>query len=170
MIHVGSGLSCRFVRTAREISSGGVVYRKRRGITKVALIRFGRRWCLPKGQVEEGEGLEETALREVSEETGLEGRIVAKIGDISYWFTGRTKEGEAAKIFKRVYFYLIRYLGGDLSRHDKEVTEVCWLPISAAVGQLSYPSEKETMRKAMALLKGQSLKSDRADLRRDRKS
>ncbi len=104
--------------------------------------------------MEEGEGLEETALREVSEETGLEGRIEAKIGDISYWFTGRTKEGEAAKIFKRVTFYLIRYLGGDVSRHDKEVTEVRWLPISAAVGQLSYPTEKETLRKAMALLKG----------------
>ncbi len=65
------------MRTVRKISSGGVVYRKRRGITEIVLIRVGRRWCLPKGRVEEGEGLEETALREVSEETGLKGRVVA---------------------------------------------------------------------------------------------
>ena len=130
------------------------------------MIRVRHRWCLPKGRVEEGEGLEETALREVSEETGLEGRVVAKIGDISYWYTGRTKEGDAIRIFKRVYFYLIRYLGGDVSRHDKEVAEARWLPISEAMKQLSYPTYKETMRKAMALLRDQSRKRDGADLRR----
>ena len=158
------------MRTVRKISSGGVVYRRCRGSTEVALIRVRRRWCLPKGQVEEGEGLEETALREVSEETGLEVRVVAKIGDISYWFMGRTKEGEAIRIFKRVYFYLTRYLGGDVSKHDDEVAEARWFPISEAIAQLSYPTERETMRKAMALLKDLSPKRHGTNLHRAKKS
>lgn len=141
------------MRTLREISSGGVVYRELNGTTEVALIRVGHRWCLPKGQVEKGEELQETALREVKEETGLNGEVVAKIGDISYWFTGKDKNADSVKIFKRVYFYLIHYLGGDVSQHDQEVAEVCWSPISEAVKRLSYPTERQTMSKAVALLK-----------------
>ncbi len=189
------------MRTLKEISSGGVVYRDLNGITEVALIRVGHRWCLPKGQVEKGEELQETALREVKEETGLDGEVVAKIGDISYWFTGvdrpirqaqssteaHSKSGpealegrgslprsfdpealdggrsrgkdkkntDSVKVFKRVYFYLIHYLGGDVSQHDQEVEEVCWLPISEAVKRLSYPTERETVAKAVVLLKKQ---------------
>jgi len=142
------------VRTVREISSGGIVYRRRRGLVEVALIRNRDRWCLPKGHVEEGERLQETALREVKEETGLEGRVTVKIGDITYWYTNRTKKGETIRIFKRVYFYLIRYLRGDVRRHDQEVEEARWLPIEEALGKLSYPTERETMRKAMARLEG----------------
>ena len=163
------------MRTLREISCGGVVYRELNGTTEVALIRVGPRWCLPKGQVERGEEHQETALREVKEETGLDGEVVAEIGDISYWFTGvvqrgspprsfdpealdggrsrgRDKNAESVKIFKRVYFYLIHYLGGDVSQHDQEVEEVCWLPISEAVKRLSYPTERQMMTKAVALL------------------
>jgi len=144
------------VRTLREISSGGVVYRELNGTTEVALIRVGHRWCLPKGQVEKGEELQETALREVKEETGLDGEVVAKIGVISYWFTGKDKKNtDSVKVFKRVYFYLIHYLGGDVSLHDQEVEEVCWSPISEAVERLSYPTERQTMTKAVALLKRQ---------------
>ena len=144
------------MRTLREISSGGVVYRELNGTTEVALIRVGHRWCLPKGQVEKGEELQETALREVKEETGLDGEVVAKIGDISYWFTGKDKKNtDTVKVFKRVYFYLIHYLGGDVSLHDQEVEEVCWSPISEAVERLSYPTERQTMTKAVALLKKQ---------------
>jgi 8-oxo-dGTP pyrophosphatase MutT (NUDIX family) len=160
--------------------------------------------------VERGEEHQETALREVKEETGLDGEVVAEIGDISYWFTGVVrpirqaqsstvvrrahhpeedrgeahsksgpealegrgspprsfdpealdggrwrggdKNAESVKIFKRVYFYLIHYLGGDVSQHDQEVEEVCWLPISEAVKRLSYPTERQTMTKAVALL------------------
>ena len=147
------------MRTLREISSGGVVYREFNGTTEVALIRVGHRWCLPKGQVEKGEELQETALREVKEETGLDGEVVAKIGDISYWFTGKDKKNtDTVKVFKRVYFYLIHYLGGDVSQHDQEVEEVCWLPISEAVQRLSYPTERQTMSKAIALLTEQPWK------------
>jgi len=137
----------------REISAGGIIYRRRRGLGEVALIRKRDNWCLPKGHVEEGEGLRETALREVQEETGLEGRVVCKVGDIAYWYTNRTKEGETIRIFKRVYFYLIRYLKGDVRGHDREVEEARWLPVEEALSMLSYPTEREAMRKAMARLK-----------------
>lgn len=146
------------MRTVREISSGGIVYRRHRGVTEVALIRVRDRWCLPKGKVEEGEGVQETALREVREETGLEGKVVAKLGDITYWYTNKTKEGETVRIFKRVYFHLIRCLKGDVRRHDEEVEEACWLPIEKAIQKLSYPTEREMMRKAVTLLKGRSSK------------
>ncbi len=167
------------MRTLREISSGGVVYRELNGTTEVALIRVGHRWCLPKGQVEKGEELQETALREVKEETGLDGEVVAKIGDISYWFTGVVRGGspprgrsrgrdkkntDSVKVFKRVYFYLIHYLGGDVSQHDQEVEEVCWSPIAEAVKRLSYPTERETVAKAVALLKKQPWKRQQITL------
>ena len=154
------------MRTVREISSGGIVYRRRKGVTEVAVIRVRNKWRLPKGRVEKGEGLQETALREVREESGLEGRVVAKLGDITYWYTNKTKEGETIRIFKRVYFYLIRYLKGDVRRHDDEVEEACWLPIEEAMKKLSYPTERETMRKAMILLGGASLRQQAPTLRR----
>ncbi|MBI2358269.1 MAG: NUDIX hydrolase [Deltaproteobacteria bacterium] len=146
------------MRTVREISSGGIVYRRSNGVTEVALIRVRDRWCLPKGQVEEGEGLMDTALREVREETGLEGKVVEKLGDITYWFSNKTKEGETIRIFKRVYFYLIRCLRGDVREHDAEIEEARWVPIGAAVKTLVYPTEREMMRKAIAILTGRQRK------------
>ncbi|MFQ5903514.1 MAG: NUDIX hydrolase [Candidatus Binatia bacterium] len=146
------------VRTVREISSGGIVYRRHKGVIEVALIRVRNRWCLPKGHVEKGEGVQETALREVREETGLEGRAVAKLGDITYWYTNRTKKGETIRIFKRVYFCLIRYLKGDVRRHDEEVEEACWFPIDEAIEKLSYRTERKTVRKAATLLREKTLR------------
>lgn len=144
------------MRTAKEISCGGVVYRVHQGTTEIALIRVGRRWCLPKGQMERGEKLHDTALREVREETGLDGKIIARLGDISYWFTGKDRENEAIRIFKRVYFYLMRCLGGDVSWHDHESEEACWVPILEAIGRLSHQTEKRMVVKAAAYLEKQS--------------
>lgn len=140
------------MRTVKEISSGGVVYRKHKGAIEVALIRVRDRWSLPKGQVEQGEGLQETALREVREETGLEGKIVAKLGDITYWYTNKTKEGETIRIFKRVYFYLIRWIKGDVSLHDQEVEEACWFLMAKALDLIYYPTERDMVKKAKAIL------------------
>lgn len=147
------------MRTIREISAGGVVYRRHGGVAQVVLIRVGKRWGLPKGRVEEGEGLQETALREVMEETGLEGKVVTKLKDITYWYMNETRYGEKVRIFKRVYFYLIRYLRGDVRRHDKEVDEARWLPISEAFKRLRYPTERETMRMAATLIEDKDVGS-----------
>lgn len=146
------------MRTVKEISSGGVVYRKHNGAIEVALIRVRDRWSLPKGQVEQGEGLQETALREVREETGLEGKIVAKLGDITYWYTNKTKEGETIRIFKRVYFYLIRWIKGDVSLHDQEVEEARWFPMAKALELIYYPTERDMVKKAKAILEDPTAK------------
>lgn len=156
------------MRTVREISSGGVIFRRRGGNVEVALIRVRDRWGLPKGKVEEGEGLEDTALREVREETGLEGKIVAKLGDITYWYSNKTRGGEPVRIFKRVYFYLLRFLAGDVSRHDHEVEEVGWFPIEEAEGQISYRTERDIINKAKGTIDDKSSKPPPARKRRAR--
>ena len=154
------------MRSVKEISSGGVVYRNRQEILEVALILARRRWRIPKGRVEEGEVLEETALREVREETGLRGKVVEKLGDIAYWYTNKTPEGETVRIFKRVYFYLVRYLSGDIARHDEEVQDVRWWPIEQARKRLFYPTERKMLRQAIACLADGRLKKPGARIER----
>ena len=136
----------------REISAGGIVHRIQDGVTEVALIRVRDRWCLPKGQVEKGEAVADTAAREVREETGLQAKIEAKLDDISYWFTLKEKGKEPKRVFKRVYFYLLGYLEGDVGAHDAEVDEAAWFPGAEALEKLAYPSEKKILSKALALL------------------
>ena len=109
----------------REFSAGGVLVRRLRGRWMVAAIRPGGRphglWALPKGQIDAGESGEQTALREITEETGLSGRSLGKLGDIRYTFTW---EGE--RVFKVVSFFLVRYESGKLGeipaafRHEVE--------------------------------------------------
>jgi 8-oxo-dGTP pyrophosphatase MutT (NUDIX family) len=139
----------------REFSAGGVLVRRLQGRWMVAAIRPGGRpeglWALPKGRIDPGERAEETALREVAEETGAHGRSLGKLGDIRYVFTW---EGE--RIFKVVSFFLVRYEGGRLGdvpeafRH--EVDEVRWLPLEEAPRLLAYRGEKDMARKALSLL------------------
>ncbi|MEA2390855.1 MAG: hypothetical protein QOK31_964 [Solirubrobacteraceae bacterium] len=139
----------------REFTAGGVLVRRLQGRWMVAAIRPGGRpeglWALPKGRIDPGERAEETALREVAEETGAHGRSLGKLGDIRYVFTW---EGE--RIFKVVSFFLVRYQGGRLGdvpeafRH--EVDEVRWLPLEEAPRLLAYRGEKDMARKALSLL------------------
>ena len=125
----------------REFSAGGVLVRRLRGRWMMAAIRPGGRpvglWALPKGRIDEGEHPEQTALREVAEETGAHGRSLGKLGDVRYVFTW---EGE--RVFKIVSFFLIRYEGGRLGdvpeefRH--EVAVVRWRPLTEAPKLLAY--------------------------------
>jgi 8-oxo-dGTP pyrophosphatase MutT (NUDIX family) len=135
----------------REFSAGGVVVRRIRGAWHLAAIRPGGRkkvWALPKGLVGEGEAPADTALREVTEETGVHGRLVEKLGDVRYVYFW---EGE--RVFKIVSFYLVRYSSGRLGdipeefRH--EVAETRWLLLEDAPRLLAYKGEKEMAAKAL---------------------
>ena len=139
----------------REFSAGGVLVRSMAGRQWLAAVRPGGKpegvWALPKGLIDPGEGAQETALREVAEETGLEGEPVAKLGDVRYVYTWG---GE--RIFKVVSFFLVRYRQGRIGdippEHRHEVAEARWLPLEEAPRLLAYKGEKEMAEKALMML------------------
>jgi len=135
----------------RQTSSGGVIFRKKTDVIEVVLVsvRGGKYWCLPKGIVDKGETPEVTALREVREESGLSGRIIDKLGEITYWYYIR---GENAKCRKTVHFFLMEYQSGNTSQHDLEVDEAEWFPLDAAMSKISFSGDRTILEKAKARL------------------
>jgi len=132
------------VSVKQEISAGGVIVRRVASGLEVALIsvRHGKRWGLPKGRQEDGELLSETALREVREETGLNGSILAELGTISFDFN--FKDGDSLRrSHKIVHFFLMEHLGGDISGYDRGEVEDCrWFSLEEAMELLSFDDEK----------------------------
>jgi len=135
----------------KKISSGGVIFRHSTNGVEVALVlvKGKKAWCLPKGTVDKGEEPEDTAIREVMEETGLSGEICEKIGQISYWYYVRR---ESKKIHKTVHFYLMKFKKGNTQDHDHEVIDAKWFMIDEAIDRLSYKSEKEILKKARRMV------------------
>lgn len=127
--------------------------RRLRGGWRLAAIRPGGKdvWALPKGLIGPGESPVDTASREVTEETGVEGRLVEKLGDVRYVYTW---EGE--RVFKIVSFYLFRYVRGRLgdipAEHAHEVDATRWLPLDEAPRLLAYGGEREMADRARRLL------------------
>lgn len=141
-----------------QVSSGGVIFRRYDGSIEVAMVavKGGNVWCLPKGLIDKGEVPEKTAIREVAEETGLKGRIIEKLGEITYWYY--IKE-ENIKCRKTVHFFLMEYEGGDVSNHDWEVDDASWFLIDEALKKASYRGEKEIIEKARGkLIDGKDIK------------
>ena len=127
------------VRTEGGVFAGALIGR---------LDRRGRlRWSLPKGHVEAGETTEEAAVREVAEETGISGRITARLGSVEYTFTA-----EGRRIHKRVHHFLMEAVAGELSDADVEVTEVAWVPLEQLSTKLAYDDEKRLIDKVAGLL------------------
>ena len=104
-------------------------------------------WSLPKGHIEVGETAEQTAIREVAEETGVRGSVLASLGQIDYWFVT-----EGRRVHKTVHHYLMRFSGGELSDDDVEVTEVAWVPIRELPARLAYADERRLARVADELI------------------
>jgi ADP-ribose pyrophosphatase YjhB (NUDIX family) len=157
------------------VSAGGVVYRQGDGGIETVLCgrsltsiasgdeedpreRGGRfppecfRWSLAKGTPDSGETLEQTALREVREETGLEVELEAPISSITYWFADRES---SVKFRKTVHFYLMVPVGGDTGLHDPEFDVVQWFSFDEALGALAYPNEAGVLRQAGELISRQ---------------
>ena len=134
-----------------QVSSGGVIFRRYDGSIEVAMVavKGGNVWCLPKGLIDKGEVPEKTAIREVAEETGLKGRIIEKLGEITYWYYIKD---ENIKCRKTVHFFLMEYEGGDVSNHDWEVDDASWFQIDEALKKASYRGEKEIIEKAEEIL------------------
>ena len=136
----------------KQTSAGGVIYRRNESGLQIVLIsvKNGHAWCLPKGVVDKGETTEETALREVREETGLAGRIIDSLGEINYWYYIK---GENIKCRKTVHFYLMEYVSGDTAEHDLEVDEAGWFSLENALEKVSYKGDRTMIEKAMAKLR-----------------
>jgi 8-oxo-dGTP pyrophosphatase MutT (NUDIX family) len=140
------------MQTRREFSAGGVVIRpSQKGFDVALAARRTRRgdiaWGLPKGLIESDEGAAETAIREVKEETGLDATIREPLGDISYWYVW-----DGVRVQKKVRFFLMDSVGGDVSQHDQEMEEVRWFPLKEAEGVASYSGERDVLRRAARAL------------------
>jgi 8-oxo-dGTP pyrophosphatase MutT (NUDIX family) len=136
-----------------ETSAGGLVLDLSGPVPMGALIgRTNRRgrllWSLPKGHLEAGETLEQAAVREVAEETGIHGSIIGSLGSIDFWFVV-----EGRRVHKTVHHFLMRAVGGELSDDDIEVTEVAWFPLPDISEQLAYSDERGLLDQADRLLR-----------------
>lgn len=140
------------LRRVEETSAGGLVVNSDEHGRRAALIaRHDRRgrlvWSLPKGHVEEGETPEIAAVREIAEETGIAGRVVAPLGTIDFWFVA-----EGRRIHKTVHHYLLLAEGGELSDEDIEVVEVAWVPLEELAQRLAYDDERRLVDQVPRLL------------------
>jgi 8-oxo-dGTP pyrophosphatase MutT (NUDIX family) len=127
----------------RETSYGGVVVR---GSDTIIITPVGKTVTgLPKGGARQGETAEETAAREVREETGVEVRVRERLGDVRYWYRRGGK-----RILKTVHFFLCDYVAGDTADHDHEVDEARWIPLEEAAVTLSFPGEREMIERALS--------------------
>ncbi len=141
------------VPTKREISAGGVVYR--RGDDGIEIVLASRRtrrgqlaWGLAKGGIEDEESMEDAAVREVREETGLLAEIEASLGETRYFYVW-----ENVRIRKTVHFFLMRHTGGDIDDRDDEMEEIRWFPLERALKRAAYRGERDMLVRAAELLR-----------------
>lgn len=138
-----------------EVSAGGVCIRVDSGVPYVAIIarrnRGGKKeWCLPKGHLEPGETAAEAAEREIAEETGVRGNVLAHLCSIDYWFSGPRN-----RVHKTVHHFLLEWIDGDVTVEndpDHEAEEAAWLPLRKAASLLAYPNERRVIDIALELL------------------
>ncbi|MCQ2000151.1 NUDIX hydrolase [Arthrobacter zhaoxinii] len=141
--------------TVEEVSAGGIVVDTSTGQLQVAIIarlnRGGRlEWCLPKGHPENDEDNQAAAIREIAEETGIDGRILTALGSIDYWFTV-----SGHRVHKTVHHFLLEACGGHLTIEndpDHEAVDVAWVPLAELGRRLSFPNERRIADLAREIL------------------
>ena len=139
-----------------EVSSGGFVISSEDPKLIALMARFNRagklEWCIPKGHTETGETVEQAAVREVFEETGLEAKIIEKIGEVKYQFSQASKN-----ISKTVHVYLMQQTGGMLTMENDphhEASELAWVSIDELQNKLSHSNERKVAEKIIEIVKG----------------
>ena len=138
-------------RVENPVSAGGVVCQMNGGRLETVLCGRSQpvRWSLAKGTPDDGETLEQTALREVREETGLEVEIDGALGSIDYWFADRGKD---VRYHKTVHFYLMAPVGGATDQHDPEFDVVQWFNPDDALKNLAYANEVNVLQRALTMI------------------
>lgn len=145
----------RITSMKREFSAGGIIFRKNQDQeVEILLINNAAMkdpsksyWGFPKGHIEGKESSEEAALREVKEETGLEVKIIKKIGDSKYVFS---HNGE--KIFKMVIMFLMKVVGGELKFQEQELLGAEWFVSDIAMKKISFGNDKTLLKKALEII------------------
>ena len=138
--------------TVEETSAGGLLIDfDRDPVSAVIIGRYDRRgrmvWSLPKGHIEAGETREQTAEREVREETGLIGRVLGELGTIDFTFVA-----EGRRIHKTVHHFILEHIGGEVSTEDIEVADVAWVALTDVQARLTYSDERRLLAKVPRLL------------------
>lgn len=131
-----------------EFSAGGIVYKKIKSKYYILVSQSSSHhgWVFPKGLIgdhHQKEGEEETALREVREETGVHAKIIRPLSPLAYWY-----QWEGEKRRKTVYYYLMEYVSGDIGDHDFEMEKVEWLPLVKVEDRLTYKGDKKVWSEA----------------------
>ena len=136
--------------TEQAVSAGGVVFRRVASTIEVVLVSRQREqlWTLPKGTPDPGESIQETALREVREETGLEIAILEALGEVRYSFTSRAGH----RVDKVVHHFLMEPIGGRFEDHDEEFDYVGWYDVHEAQRRLTHRNQLHILDRAVELI------------------
>ncbi len=136
-----------------EFSAGGVVFKVENDtiLILVAQHSYHHGWVFPKGLIGDsikGEKKEATAIREVEEETGARAEIIEAIAPVTYWYNF-----DGQKIKKTVYYFVMKYVSGDITKHDFEMENVEWVEMDKVLEKLTYKSDKEVFMKAEPVIR-----------------
>ena len=148
-----SGAGTIYTSMKYEFSAGGVVFRKEGGQTVILVSQHSQHhgWVFPKGFIGDkiaGESKENTALREVKEETGIIGEILKPLTPVAYWY-----QMDSVKRKKTVYYYIMQYINGDITNHDSEMENVEWLPLDKVAKRLTFDSDKQVWEEAEEIIR-----------------
>lgn len=135
-----------------EFSAGGIVFKKEKDEIYILVSQHSQHkgWVFPKGLIGDhvkSENKEETAIREVEEETGAKGKILKQITPVTFWYV---LKGEKRK--KTVYYYIMKYAGGDITKHDFEMADVQWIEASKVLDKLTYKGDKDAYKEAFPII------------------
>jgi 8-oxo-dGTP diphosphatase len=137
----------------QEFSAGGIVYKKTRNNIYILVCQHSQHhgWVFPKGLIGdhiENENKEETAVREVKEETGVNAKIIMPLKEVSYWYVFNKE-----KIKKTVYYFIMKYVSGNIENHDFEMENVEWVEKNKVKDKLTYKSDKKVWEEAEKFIK-----------------